>query len=253
MDVRLSWDGGSSWTDWKRTTTEPTSEATTLLGGPTDLWGHGWSADDLSNANFRVEIRCVSESDERDFYLDWVPVRVHYSTDLEPNPDLPAGCGLDVIFVLDESGSIVGIGQDAEDISDQVRAAASTFLNALVDTGSRVTVVEFNSAARNPIPFTTVTPETIATIFDPYLIAGVDGSPDDDYYDPEDYGSSDYWTNWEDALEEVQAINTASGVAPLVVFFTDGNPTTYNGHTPPPEAPGAALAAAVPVADAVKA
>jgi uncharacterized repeat protein (TIGR01451 family) len=35
-------------------------------------------------------------------------------------------------------------------------------------------------------------------------------------------------TNWDDALDEASSINAGSGVAPLVLFLTDGDPTAYN-------------------------
>ncbi|NIS21711.1 MAG: hypothetical protein GWN18_17275, partial [Thermoplasmata archaeon] len=47
-----------------------------------------------------------------------------------------------------------------------------------------------------------------------------------DVYDaPSDSGPS---TNWDDALDEVTQINEALGVAPIVLFLTDGDPTAYN-------------------------
>jgi hypothetical protein len=56
-EVRLSWDGGTSWTTVKSDSNPPiSSEATVIFGGPTDTWGHTWNADQLSNANFRVEV-----------------------------------------------------------------------------------------------------------------------------------------------------------------------------------------------------
>jgi uncharacterized repeat protein (TIGR01451 family) len=79
--VDLSWDGGSSWTTPLKTdTSEPTSEATVVLGGIADLWGRTWSDDEFSNADFRVRVHCYStQINERDFFLDWVAVRVTYS------------------------------------------------------------------------------------------------------------------------------------------------------------------------------
>jgi hypothetical protein len=81
LGVELSWDGGTSWTAAQSTTTEPTSEATSLLGGAADVWGRTWTPAEVSDASFRV--RVTSDSDfpgnARDFYLDWVPVRVTYS------------------------------------------------------------------------------------------------------------------------------------------------------------------------------
>lgn len=79
MDVELSWDGGTSWTTAKTDTQETTSEHTVVLGGPADTWGRSWSAAELSDANFRVRLTSNSTSGFRDFYLDWVPVRVYYA------------------------------------------------------------------------------------------------------------------------------------------------------------------------------
>jgi len=78
MDVDLSWDGGTSWTSTKNDATETTTEHTTILGSSTEDWGHAWTAAELSNANFRVRVTSVSDDGTRDFFLDWVPVRVSY-------------------------------------------------------------------------------------------------------------------------------------------------------------------------------
>jgi uncharacterized repeat protein (TIGR01451 family) len=178
------------------------------------------------------------------------------------NPDLEPACGIDVIFILDESGSIVGTG-GASDISDEVRDSAHAFLNALEGTGSRVAIVEFNTEARNPIGYTQVTAANITNTFDPYLYDDPDSSPSNNYYDPEDYSCTspqDCYTNWEAALKEVGSINTSSSVAPLVVFFTDGNPTAHLDNSGDPVIDGTsssqianALAEAIPEANAVKA
>ncbi len=81
MSVELSWDGGTSWTAPKTDSQEPTSEQTVVLGGPSDTWGRAWTVGELSNANFRVRLTCNCEGSFcslRDFYLDWVPVKVYY-------------------------------------------------------------------------------------------------------------------------------------------------------------------------------
>jgi hypothetical protein len=79
MTLELSWDGGASWTGAKTDTTESTSEHTAVLGGSTDTWGRGWTLGELSDANFRVRVTSNSDSGSRDFFLDWVPVRVYYA------------------------------------------------------------------------------------------------------------------------------------------------------------------------------
>jgi hypothetical protein len=77
IQVQLSWDGGTSWTNAKTTGKGSTSETTNILGGATDTWGRSWTVDELSSDNFRVRITCNSNQSERDFYLDWVPVNVY--------------------------------------------------------------------------------------------------------------------------------------------------------------------------------
>lgn len=79
MCVQLSWDGGASWTTTKSTTTLTTSDATYIVGGPTDNWGIAWTLSMLSDPNFRVRVIDVSSSTSRDFSLDWVAVRVTYT------------------------------------------------------------------------------------------------------------------------------------------------------------------------------
>ena len=76
--VQLSWNGGTSWTAAKTTSTLTTSEATYLLGGLADTWGRTWSSGDFMNTNFRVRITNVASSSARDFSLDWISVQVRY-------------------------------------------------------------------------------------------------------------------------------------------------------------------------------
>jgi hypothetical protein len=77
--VQVSWDGGTSWTAAKSTSTLTTSEATYLLGGAADTWGRIWASGNFSNANFRVRITDVASSSSRDFSLDWIAVNVSYT------------------------------------------------------------------------------------------------------------------------------------------------------------------------------
>jgi choice-of-anchor B domain-containing protein len=79
--VQLSWNGGTTWTSAKQTSTLTTSEATYMLGNPTDTWGRTWTLANLSNTNFRVRVIDVASSSgatSRDFSLDWISVRVNY-------------------------------------------------------------------------------------------------------------------------------------------------------------------------------
>ncbi|GAB4581439.1 MAG: hypothetical protein Fur0022_41860 [Anaerolineales bacterium] len=76
--IQLSWDGGVTWTTAKQTTTLTTSEATYILGGPTDTWGRLWATSELSNASFRIRITDVASNTSRDFSLDYLAVNIYY-------------------------------------------------------------------------------------------------------------------------------------------------------------------------------
>jgi uncharacterized repeat protein (TIGR01451 family) len=126
----------------------------------------------------------------------------------------PATCS-EVILVLDESGSV-------DPHEGTVRSAIHAFLTALTDVGVDSAVVEFGTAAKTVFGYTPITAANVVGIFDPYVDASGAG---DVYNPPSQLGA---YTNWDDALDEVSQINATSGVAPLVLFLTDGDPTSYN-------------------------
>jgi hypothetical protein len=76
--IRLSWNGGSTWTAAKSTTTLSTTEFTYTLGGTADAWGRAWIPANFNNANFRVQVIDVASNTSRDFFLDYVAVNVTY-------------------------------------------------------------------------------------------------------------------------------------------------------------------------------
>lgn len=76
LDVELSWDGGATWTAAKRDTVESTRERTGVLGGANDTWGRAWTSAEI--ADLRVRVTSQSDIATRDFFLDWIPVTVHY-------------------------------------------------------------------------------------------------------------------------------------------------------------------------------
>jgi hypothetical protein len=77
--VQLSWNGGSSWTSARTTSNLTVSEATRVLGSPTDRWGRTWSASNFTNANLRIRVIDIASSTSRDFSLDWIAIKVHYT------------------------------------------------------------------------------------------------------------------------------------------------------------------------------
>src|SRR5262249_38583311 len=70
-----------------------------------------------------------------------------------PNPALAPRCGIDVMLVLDRSGSIATSGA-----TEKVRDATRAFLTGLSGTGSRVAITDFSTTATQQIPYTTPTP-----------------------------------------------------------------------------------------------
>lgn len=82
--VQLSWDGGTTWTSTKSTSTLTTNEATYTLGGSADTWGRTWTDANFTNANFRVRVIDVASNTSRDFSLDWVSVKVYYTGGIYP-------------------------------------------------------------------------------------------------------------------------------------------------------------------------
>ena len=78
MSVELSWDGGTSWTAAKTDSVESVTEHTATLGNAADTWGRAWTGSELSDTNFRVRVTSNTSEAVREFYLDWVPVRVSY-------------------------------------------------------------------------------------------------------------------------------------------------------------------------------
>lgn len=148
-----------------------------------------------------------------------------------PNPDLVSACPYNIIFVLDESASIVNSSNGS--IVSQVRSGARNLISALSGTGSKVVVVEFNSEARAAVIGGATGYQTInsgyVTTFNNYVNEDGNNTPGSNNYDPEDYQcrSGQCYTNWESAFNQVQNINNTLGLADLVIFFTDGMPTAY--------------------------
>jgi uncharacterized repeat protein (TIGR01451 family) len=126
----------------------------------------------------------------------------------------PATCS-QVTLVLDESGSV-------NPYEGTVRDALHAFLNTLTGLGVNASVVEFGTAAKTVFGYTPITSANLSGVFNPYVDAVAVG---DIYDSPSQMGPA---TNWDDALDEASSINAGSGVAPLVLFLTDGDPTAYN-------------------------
>ncbi len=76
--VSLSWNSGTSFTATKSHTVDGTSDVTYTYGSSSDTWGRTWDPDEFANGMFRVRIDKATDGDT--LHIDYVRVRVHYST-----------------------------------------------------------------------------------------------------------------------------------------------------------------------------
>ena len=76
--IRLSWDGGTSYTNYYQSSWYNTFDQYKSEGGSTNTWGKigGWVPSEFSNANFRV---WLDESGSVPLEVDHLRVRVYYS------------------------------------------------------------------------------------------------------------------------------------------------------------------------------
>lgn len=109
MCVQLSWDGGLSWTAAQSTNNLTTSEASYILGSPTDTWGRTWSDANLSNSNFRLRVINVVSNTSRDFSLDWAAVKIYYNNSTT-NDYAPHDYGATTIATLGSRGYVASGG-----------------------------------------------------------------------------------------------------------------------------------------------
>src|SRR3990172_2876718 len=84
--VELSWDGGITWTTAQTDVVPTAVEHSASLGGPADTWGRTWVPGDLGDPNFVVRVTSNSDDATRDFFLDWVPIRVFFTPPATPTP-----------------------------------------------------------------------------------------------------------------------------------------------------------------------
>lgn len=166
-----------------------------------------------------------------------------------PNPPLTAKCGLDFALILDSSGSIGDEGME------NLKDASNAFTEALVDTGSMVSVTSFATKSPGyinqgtpPIPGENLAPTDLTSANLP-TIQGSYTNLVSNYYG---------MTNWQDGFLKSQA--SFSGFDPadapdLAILITDGNPNTINDPDDPTKTISwgpYSLSAAVTVADQIK-
>ncbi len=125
------------------------------------------------------------------------------------NPELEASCGLDIVLVIDGSGSI-----DNTEYA-QMQAAFVDFVEAfLVDstTPTEFALVEFATSAVVRLNFTDDAQTIIDEINEPRVQPG------------------GQFTNWDDGLFDARNLFPNRSNPDLLVFSSDGNPNRRGGH-----------------------
>ncbi|PIE34250.1 MAG: hypothetical protein CSA55_01230 [Ilumatobacter coccineus] len=146
------------------------------------------------------------------------PLRAAMRSSVNPseidNPPLAPSCAIDVVLIVDESGSMRGN-------QDNVRNALRAILDSFNNTGSNMAIVRFDSYAHQVSGFVPVDDSTTAA-------TGVLGSYIDDY-------EVRNMTNWDDALHAAHTISPppADGAVELTMIITDGNPNARENHNHP--------------------
>jgi hypothetical protein len=129
LAVRLTGDGGTNWSDPYSTTVEHGHENTYILGGPWDGWGQDWSPNELGDSEFGVRI--TAHMDRGIIGLNWVAVRIYYSSEFSmeimngENAEFPVITGPDTYTCLNNT-SIRITSPDPWSISDSIIWEEST-------------------------------------------------------------------------------------------------------------------------------
>lgn len=153
-----------------------------------------------------------------------------------PNPSVPQQCGLSLTLVLDASGSI-----NSSHAVEDVRDAGEAFLDALKNTGSSARVLQFATfgqqlASRQLVDTASLAQggaftDAIAGYYAP-IPPRPSGATIHSYRGSGSISSAGSWstnnssnqyTNWQQAMNQA-----ASDAGDLVVFVTDGDPTSYD-------------------------
>lgn len=193
LDIRLSPDGGSSYTSYKTQAVDDSGvDKNYTYGGLSDTWGRSWSISDFSNANFRLHIKDAGNN--YGMSVDHIQIKVYYSEDLgtianagvsssttsSPSPSIlgKASTSQSSDAVLLSSPSVsTAIGVNVSANSDEISLTnLSPSLSAGVNLGVSVQESVLSSTAVLASGKAITSPSTDAVLFtslSPSLIAGI--------------------------------------------------------------------------------
>lgn len=80
VGIRLSWDGGTSFTATKNNVfiSKP-NDLVKIYGNLTDDWGHNWTSSELSNENFRARLKLVGMRVGSVASMDNIRIRINFT------------------------------------------------------------------------------------------------------------------------------------------------------------------------------
>ena len=233
LQTLLSWDNGATFSAQK-TAALTGSDSVLVFGGAADAWGHTWSSDQTSDANFVLEFRFDDASGNTGCdtgttaSVDQVQVKISYTalTTAVANPTLPDSCGFDVALVIDSSASV-----DSTELAS-MKTALHGFVSALSGTPTQFSVTDFDTVAHTPVTAFTSNLTTVNNAIDAATSGGN--------------------TNWQDGLLKAQGTFENRPANPnLVIFASDGNPNR-TGNPAVTASAFDAVNAAVTVANSLK-
>ena len=126
------------------------------------------------------------------------------------NPNLASKCGINVMVVLDESGSIANTNGATIGVRRRSGVHHLPQGHRLPGRGDGVQQpvaedLRLHDRHRRERRHSTT---DASNIFARYLSHRTSASPPGDGYNPSEYSGTDQYTNWDDALQEVQDANT---------------------------------------------
>ncbi len=226
LQVRLSPDGGSSWTSRKTASLTTSALGTYTLGSATDTWGRSWDPTELTGSTFRLELRanagtgCTTGTDF--VKVDYVAAKITYRTINDGTTNAPltsAVCDTaDFNFIVDMSGSIGAQGSLPSNLPD-LKAGILGFVNAFQSAGGdgRYSASRFNGSSSSALTSGYVQAAAFTAANGP-----IDGLSGPTGLTPTSSGITTGISN---------NANDRAGVPNIMFVVTDGSPNKPNTHS----------------------